>query len=99
MRYLDNHLKFENDRKMTKITISSDFGRLPLRHRVHDGNFKYVFLYISMLSLNCEENINIIKIWDFSQNLRQNMDLIDPSPFNKAVVSKTDISRKITQIS
>ena len=41
---------------------------------------KYVFLYTSMWSLNCEENINIIKIWDFSQNLRPNMDLIDPSP-------------------
>ena len=33
-----------------------------------------------MLSHNCEENINIIKIFDFSQNLRPNMGLIDPSP-------------------
>ena len=65
---------------MTKITISSDFDRLPWQHRVHDGNFEYVFLYTSMLSLNCEENISNIKIWDFSQNLRPNMDLIDPSP-------------------
>ena len=71
----------ENDRKLTKITISSDLGRLPWQHWVQDGQFKHVFLYTSMLPLNCEENINIIKIWDFSQNLRPNMDLIDPSPF------------------
>ena len=63
---------------MTKITISSDLVRLPWQHRVHDDNFKHVFLYTSMLSFNCEENINIIKIFDFSQNLRPKMGLIDP---------------------
>ena len=47
---------------------------------MHDDNFKHVFLYTSMLSFNCEKNINIIKIFDFSQNLRPNMGLIDPSP-------------------
>ena len=70
----------ENDRKMKKITISSDLVRLPWQHRVHDDNFKHVFLYTSMLSFNCEENINVIKIFDFSQNLRPKMGLIDPSP-------------------
>ena len=49
---------------------------------MHDDNFKHVFLYTSMLSFNCEENINIIKIFDFSQNLRPNMGLIDPSPLH-----------------
>ena len=33
-----------------------------------------------MLSFNCEQIINIIKSFDFSQNLRPNMGLIDPSP-------------------
>ena len=75
---------------MTKITISSDIARLPWQHRVHDDNFKHVFLYTSMLSFNCEENINIIMIFDFSQNLRPKMGLIDPSPFRSqaAIVSE-----------
>ena len=69
-----------NDRKMTKFTISSDLVRLLWQHRVHDDNFKRVFLYNIMLSFNCEENINIIKMFYFSQNIRPNMDLINPSP-------------------
>ena len=55
---------------------------------MHDNNFKHVFLYTSMLSFNCEENINIIKIFDFSQNLRPKMGLIDPSP----LLAKTGVA-------
>ena len=40
-----------------------------------------------MLSYNCEENISIIKIWNFSQSLRPNMDLIDPRPLKKHIGS------------
>ena len=45
---------------MTKITISSDLGRLPWQHRMHDDGFKHVFLYTRMLPFNCEENIDIM---------------------------------------
>ena len=55
---------------MTKITISSDLVGLPWQQQVHDGNFKHVFLYTSMLSFNCEEKIYIIKVKDFSHNFR-----------------------------
>ena len=66
---------------MTEITISSHLVSLPWQYREHDWNLKHVFLYTDMLSLNNEENINIIKILNFSQNLRPNKGLINPSPF------------------
>ena len=43
--------------KKAKITISFDLAGLPLQHRVHDRNFKHVFLYTSMLSGNYKEEI------------------------------------------
>ena len=67
---------------MTKITISSESG--------YHGNtgcmmiisnmFSCTLACWTMLSFNCEKNINIIRIFDFSQNLRPKMGLIDPSP-------------------
>ena len=50
-----------------------------------------------MLSFNCEENIIIIKIWDFSQNLRPNMCLIDPSPFK--ILGQVVPEKSLTKIS
>ena len=66
---------------MTNITISSDLAGLPWQHWVLNEHFKHIFLYTSMLFLNHEESIDIIRIWKFAQNMRPNMALINPSPF------------------
>ena len=60
---------------MTKISNFSNLIELPWQHPVHYGNF-----YMFSCRLSCCLSINISENFDFSQNLRPNVGLIDPSP-------------------
>ena len=74
----------ENDRKMKKIMISSDLLGLPWHNEIYDRNFKQVFLNNNVLplylSVKSTKNSKIIQTFMFSEIVRPNSGLIDPSP-------------------
>ena len=68
----------KNDRKMKKITISSDLMGLPWQHGIYDRDFKQVFLDNKMFCLySVSKNSRIIQTCMFSEIVRPKMGLID----------------------
>ena len=72
----------KNDRKIKKITISSDLLGLPWQHGIYDRNFKQVLLTIMfcLYMYSVSKHSKIIQTCMFSEIVRPKIGLIDPSP-------------------
>ena len=81
VRCLFLHLKFQNDRKMKKIMISSDLLGYHGNIEHTTGISKTFFLTIMRCLYSVSKNSKIIQTSMFSETVRPKMGLIDPNPF------------------